>query len=295
MLAVLTVASLSATTAVHAASTAVSDTTAKIILWVACDDPDLLAAASSWALNITTMQLALANEHGGGGDVVGAETDDRTLCLTHPGPEVPAGWGPHLVARPCDPAAAEQRWAWKDQMLRYMGQPSSAAVCIQADATSPWINAPAATWPCPPKPSWNTAIKRLNSTGVSGAMKLQLNMKVHKLCLSYGVAPPQPTPPISPPPPPPSPPPCGAYGSKSACTSAHTKRCQWAAGECVARLATPTPEQLKWQDYEMGALLTVRTVHRILCRQTSDDAFSCCVSVAVAATLGMFALLACVS
>ena len=110
MLAV-TVAILSATAAVHAASTTVSDTTAKSILWVACDDPDSLAAASSWALNITTMQLALADKHGGHGDVSGAEIDDRTLCLTHPGPEVPAGWGPHLVPRPCYPAAAEQRWA----------------------------------------------------------------------------------------------------------------------------------------------------------------------------------------
>jgi hypothetical protein len=262
----VTAAVPSATIAVHSPS-AVADTAAKSILWVACDDPDSLAAASSWTLNVSSMELALADERSGRSVVNGAGMEGGTLCLAYPGSEVPAGWGPHLVVRPCDPTAAEQRWAWKDQMLRYMGQPSSAAVCVQADAASPWINAPAATWPCPPKPSWNTAIARLNSTAVSGAMKLQLNMKVHKLCLSYGAAPqPAPTPP---PPSPPPPPTCGAYGSKAQCT-VHAKRCQWAAGECVARLATPTAEQLEWQDYEMGALLTVRIAHCRILRQTSD-------------------------
>eukprot|EP01052_Picozoa_sp_SAG31_P054069 SAG31_NODE_14187_length_822_cov_1.897649_1_plen_172_part_01 len=148
------------------------------ILWAVCDDSASLAAASSWVANASSRQLTLASYHGAGA---------RQLCLTHPGPEVPKAWGPHLVARPCDAAAIEQRWTWKDQMLRYMGEPSKAAVCIQADAGPPWMNAPAATWPCPPNASWNTAIARLNSTDVVGAVKLQLNMRVHKLCLSYSV------------------------------------------------------------------------------------------------------------
>ena len=180
-----------------------------VVIWTKCDASASLAAASSWVANASSQQLSLIATDAG--DVGG-------LCLTHPGKEVPAAWGPHLVAQPCDASAATQRWAVKDQMLQYMGEPSAAAVCIQADAASPWVNAPAATWPCPAKPAWNTAIAQLKGSGAPGAVKLQLNMKVDKLCLSYAAAPPAPPP---------------------------------------AKLAKPTPQQLEWQDYEMGALHTV--------------------------------------
>lgn len=223
--------------------------TSKSIIWTKCDTPASLAAATSWVANTSTHQLSLISAEVGG---------PGALCMTHPGPEVPAAWGPHVVAQPCDASAVEQRWAFKDQMLQYMGEPSAAAVCIQADASTPWENAPAATWPCPSKPAWNTAIAQLKGSGAPGAIKLQLNMKVDKLCLSYATAPPlppaPPPPPPAPPPPPPPPPACSAFRSKAACS---TTRCEWASVQCVAKLATPTPQQLVWQDYEMGALHTV--------------------------------------
>ena len=124
----------------------------KSILWAACGNATSLAAASSWVL-ISSQQLKLVG------------TD---LCLTYPGKEAPKSWGPHLVARPCDGSDAGQRWAlWRwpsgdgSKALRYMGEPNAPPVCIQADAGSPWIDAPAATWPCGTKASWPETIKQL--------------------------------------------------------------------------------------------------------------------------------------
>ena len=57
------------------------------------------------------------------------------LCLTYPGPENPASWGPNLAAQPCNPASVEQHWALNNSVLEYTGQPGAVPVCIAPRGT----------------------------------------------------------------------------------------------------------------------------------------------------------------
>ena len=229
----------------------------KSILWAPCGDSKSLAASSSWLkkkahpgqANLFQLQLASSGENGGS-------------CLTHPGPEVPGGWGPHLVAAPCNATSPEQRWTFlQDTMLQYAGaqevDTAAKKVCIQVDGGAPWRDSPpAATWPCSAQPAWNEAVKEL--PGPAGAVKLQIDMHGSVVCLDYAAkAPPAPPPP---PPAPPAPlPRCANNTTPPECYA--DSRCIWSSRiGCSLILAQPTAQQLAWQDFELGALFTVNTM-----------------------------------
>jgi hypothetical protein len=203
------------------------------------------------------------------------------LCLAYPGTVPVSGWGPPLVLVGCNSSDAAQHWAFQGGELRYLGAYNTAAaargpVCVQAFGKRPYDRPmPAACWPCVPH-SWPELIRQVTPPAARGigatardapAVWLQLDMSPgggSKVCLSAGSVtvrrrpcfratlsaaavsfPPQLNTPHF------DRPCCVGAAGASGCSPPGS---QPPPSPPPRAPATPTAQQLAWQDLEHGAL-----------------------------------------
>jgi hypothetical protein len=166
---------------------------AKPIIFTDCSNESAVQNASSWIYSAATQQLKL----------VPATPTQFPDCLSWPpdgpSPSAVQGWGPTLVALPCDVTSKFQKWSLNWALHYDPVNLSAALLCVQAFGGSPWVNVPAATWKC--QKSTDEEFVQLKGS-VPGSLRLKLNM-AKGVCLSDldAAVPPGPAPPPAPPPP----------------------------------------------------------------------------------------------